>query len=323
MPLIQKDDYKPGWPFTNGHFASIFPTLFRKVPPPEYRRQRIDTPDGDFIDIDTINTSGDKVAILCHGLEGNSKSSYITGMGQTFASAGWDVAAMNYRGCSGEVNRTLRFYHSGATDDLNTVVNYIAKKKYEEIFIIGFSLGGNLVLKYLGEKKFKIPENISRAAAFSVPVDLRNSSDELAKRKNWIYTKRFLLKLHKKVTAKKELMPDKIDDFHFLGIRNLIDFDEYYTAPIHGFKDADDYYAKNSSIQWLNEISIPTLLVNARNDPFLGTACYPENIAMKSEFLQLLTPKFGGHVGFYQKGQLYWSEKIALAFSRQEKLIDL
>ena len=314
MAFIENTEYKPPWPFTKAHFLTMYPTLFRQVDDLEYQRERIETPDNDFLDIDLLPGKNEKVVIICHGLEGNSQSVYMRGMALAFHKSGWDVAAMNYRGCSGEPNRTVRFYHSGATEDLDTVIKFIAGKGFSKIALVGFSLGGNLVLKYLGEDRFPVPDQLKAAATFSVPVDLHDASIELAKKKNWIYTKRFLIKLRKKIRAKKDLMPGQLDEFHFWGILNLIDFDEYYTSRLHGFDGAEDYYAKCSSRQWLENIKIPALLVNSEDDPFLGEKCYPRKEAEANANITFESTLYGGHVGFYLPGKEYWSEKRAVTF---------
>jgi predicted alpha/beta-fold hydrolase len=314
MPLRNENDYHPPFPFTSSHFSTVYPTLLRGMDELPYLREELTTPDGDFIHVDWLKNSRSNLVIICHGLEGSSSSKYAAGMAKMFGERGWSVAAMNFRGCSGVPNRLPSFYHSGLTQDLNLVVADALEKDYRRIALVGFSLGGNLVLKYLGEKLFEEAERVTRAAVFSVPVDLKDSSVQLKKRKNYIYTKRFLLKLGKKLKAKKELFPEKMDLEPLKNIKNLMEFDDLYTAPLHGFQDAEDYYAKNSSKQYLGGISVPVLLANAKNDPFLGPECYPEEIAASHKFLELMIPEYGGHVGFYQPGGVYFSEKAAYDF---------
>lgn len=236
----------------------------------------------------------------------------MRGMAKAFFSRGYDVAAWNCRGCSGEVNKQLRFYHSGATDDLQTVVDH-ASKEYEELFLIGFSLGGNLTLKYLGEPDVNV--RVKKAATFSVPINLHTSCLEISKPGNWIYERRFLSSLRKKVEMKaalqKELNIEKLDQ-----VTTLMEFDNFFTGPIHGFKDAMDYYSKCSSIYFIKDIKTPTLVVNALNDPFLGLDCYPMEKFKGHPHVTFEFPAHGGHVGFTlfdQKG-LYWSEMRALSF---------
>jgi len=183
--------------------------------------------------------------------------------------------------------------------------------------LIGFSLGGNLILKYAGEQKYPLTSKLDKTVVFSVPVDLAGSSLELSKRKNWLYTKRFLLKLNDKISAKAERFSELVSLDHMKNVKNIIDFDNYYTAPLHGFRDANDYYRHSNSRQFLSQIEIPTLLVNAKNDPFLNDNCYPYEIAEKNKFLYMETPSWGGHVGFVESGEFYWSEKRAIEFMLQ------
>ena len=192
MPVLTDSDYKTFWPFTNAHFSTIVPSLFRKRSSVETIRERIDTPDGDFLDLDWYcRNRSERLVILCHGLEGNGKNRYIAGMAKAFGALGWDAVAMNYRGCSGEMNRKLRFYHSGATEDLDVVVQRMSMS-YGKISIVGFSLGGNITLKYLGENGMSLNESIHSAAAVSVPVDLAGASRRLNLTSNRIYSARFM-----------------------------------------------------------------------------------------------------------------------------------
>ncbi len=309
--------YKPPLFFSNGHIQTIYPSIFRKIPRPSYIRERIDTPDNDFLDLDWSYTGKKRLAVISHGLEGNSERKYVMAMVKAVNSNGWDALAWNCRTCSGEPNRLLRMYHNGATDDLDTVIKHAeGMKKYENITLIGFSLGGNLNLLYLGEKGREISPLISSAVAISVPCDLEASSYELAKFKNRLYMKRFLSLLHKKVRAKMNIMPGLIDDKNYHLLKNFKDFDNRYTAPIHGFRDAEDYWHKCSSLRLLHKIKVPALIINAMNDPFLTGKCYPYEESLKNKNITLEIPDSGGHVGFiYFKGDgQYWSESRTLIF---------
>ena len=317
MPLLSESTYRPPRFFSNSHVQTIFPSLFRKVSGVQYRRERIDTPDGDFLDVDFSVTGSSRVAVLLHGLEGDSHRHYMMGMAKALNRAGWDAAAMNFRCCSGECNRTLRFYHSGDTEDLRTVLSYIdSSHRYDEIGLVGFSLGGNVILKYLGESGEQSHPLVRKAAVFSVPCDLAACSLNMELPSNRIYLKRFLRMLGDKVRMKMRVMPDKIDDSALRNIKTFKEYDDRYTAPIHGFADAFDYWTKSSSRQFLSSISIPTLLVNAADDPFLPDECYPREEAANSAKLQLEIPSHGGHVGFvaFNDGGQYWSETRAVNF---------
>ncbi len=317
MPLINSSNYRAPLFLQNGHIQSIYPTLFRKFDTDFYDRERIFTPDDDFLDIDWSRTGSNRLAIISHGLEGSSHRSYVVGMVKMLNRNGWDVLAWNYRSCSGEMNRRLRFYNSGTIDDLECVIQHAIKtESYKEIVLTGFSMGGNLSLLYLGNKGSRVDSKIGKAVAFSVPCDLQASTQELAKFKNKIYMKRFLATLHQKIKAKMKLMPGQINDDNFHLIKNFKDYDDRYTAPIHGFKNAEDYWAKCSSNRVIPEIKIPTLIVNALNDPFIAGGCYPVKEALDSKYVFLETPKSGGHVGFIQfkKDKSYWSEERTIEF---------
>lgn len=317
MPLVSSSSYRPPLLFSNPHLQTVFPSVFRRVRGVDYERIRIDTSDGDFLDLDCARTGSDRVAVLLHGLEGNATRAYVLGMVRALNRNGWDALAMNFRGCSGECNRKLRFYHSGDTQDLRTVLSHVEEQEhYSEIALIGFSIGGNIILKYLGEYGSTVPSLVRKAVAFSVPCDLTSSSYKLAEFANKIYLKRFLRLLHQKIQMKMEIMPERIDDAGFGRIKNFQDFDDRYTAPIHGFKDALDYWNKASCKPFLPQIAIPTLLVNSADDPFLPKPCYPISEAQANPFLFLEIPRSGGHVGFVQfnaRGE-YWSESRALSF---------
>ncbi len=317
MPLISHSTYTSPKLLFNKHLQTIYPSLFRKVKGVNYRRERIDTPDNDFLDLDWSIAGADKIGILSHGLEGDTGRSYMLGMAKALNRAGWDALAWNYRSCSGEPNRLLRSYHSGATDDLDVVVSHVIRQnKYKKIALVGFSLGGNITLKYIGEHGKEINPLIKKGVAFSVPCDLASSAEVLAQPSNKIYMNRFLKMLCEKVQAKKERMPGQIDDAGFEEIKDFKTFDDRYTAPLNGFADAEDYWNKCSSRQFLPNIAIPTLLLNAQNDPFLSKECFPVKEAEENPCFYLEMPKSGGHVGFVQfnSGGEYWSEKRAVGF---------
>ncbi|WPP50529.1 YheT family hydrolase [Catalinimonas niigatensis] len=322
MPATQLSDYQPPYWLFNGHLQTIVPSQFRKVEGVSYQRERFSTPDKDFLLLDWSVKQSDKLVIISHGLEGDSHRPYIKGMVRAFNRAGWDALAWNFRGCGGEINHTLRFYHSGATDDLDLVIAHaLSQKKYTSIVLVGFSLGGNLTLKYLGESGDRLIPEIKAGAVFSVPMDLYTCSVQISAPANFIYNRRFLRNLKLKVSQKVLTMPDELSTEYFSKIRNLKDFDDFYTAPLHGFKDAMEYYTHCSSLYYLNAIRIPTLIVNAQNDPFLSDKCYPADLLKDHAFVHLETPASGGHVGFMPRGAAaddnYWSEERATAFAER------
>lgn len=295
------------------HLETIYPSLFRSVALAPYTRERIPTPDHDFLDIDWLTSSSKKLVIISHGLEGNSDRAYIKGMARHFHNNGFDILAWNYRGCSGEMNKQRRFYHSGATDDLDLVVQHALSKHYDEIVLVGFSLGGNLTLKYLGEQKRD--ERIIKGIVFSVPMDLYTSCQKISAPANWMYSERFLKSLKKKIVDKAALRND-LDTKALPSIKTLQDFDDHYTSLLHGYRDAVDYYTQCSSIRFVENIRVPSLIVNALNDPFLSPECYPVSLLRHHPYVKLEIPERGGHVGFTQFGKkgLFWSEERALHF---------
>ena len=310
-------DYQAPLFFRNGHRQSIYPTIFRKVDGVYYRREKITTPDDDFLDLDWMSGGSDKLAIISHGLEGNSSRTYVKGMVKAVTDAGFDALAWNFRGCGGTINRRPKLYHSGFYEDLETVIEHVFQHcKYREINLIGFSMGGNVSLIYLGRKGNTIDGRIKKCIAFSVPCDLKAGSEEIAKAGNQIYMKRFLRLLHEKIKAKKDAFPDLFDDHDYAAIKNFYDFDNRYTAPLHGFIDAFDYWQQCSSKQFIKDIRVQTLLVSALDDPFLAEACYPFKESAANPRVSLETPRHGGHVGFvtFKRNNLYWSEERCVAF---------
>ncbi len=257
------------------------------------------------------------MAVLTHGLEGHSRGNYCQGMAGSLTHAGWNVLAWNFRSCSGEANRELQSYHSGATEELQIVLDHVFKETgYREIALIGFSLGGNLMLKYLGEQADNIDPRIHAAVAFSVPCDLASSAKRLEHWQNRIYMVRFMRSLKTKVREKAMRFPEQISDAGLAKMTTFAEFDEIYTGPIHGFKDADDYWTQCSCRHVLHQIAIPTLLVNALDDPFLTPECFPHKAAEVNPDFSLETPRHGGHLGFveFNDANEYWSEQRAVAF---------
>jgi hypothetical protein len=315
MPIVSSS-YKPPILFRNGFYSTVYSGLIRKIPDISQKRERITLSDGDFIDLDWSYSSvkSKSLIIILHGLEGNAQRPYMTGTAKHFIQNGMDAVCVNFRSCSGEQNKEYRSYHSGATDDLHEIIIQILNtKNYSDLYIKGFSLGGNVALKYLGERE-TIPSQIKGAIAISVPCDLHGSCIELHKFKNFPYHNRFKKHLVDKLKLKQKKFPLKISSTTLKSIRTLKDFDDVYTSKAHGFVDALDYYNKCSSLQFLSNIKIPTLLINALNDSFLSKSCYPVNLASKNANLFLEIPKYGGHVGFVHKREFYYNEFRALEF---------
>lgn len=315
MPQL-RSKYIPPFLFRNGHFSTIYSGIVRSVNGVVQKRERLALSDGDFMDLDWSDSSTptQKLVVLLHGLEGDAQRPYITGSAKILNQNGYDTCAVNYRGCSGEPNTMYRSYHSGATEDLIEVLDHIlSTRNYSEIYLKGFSLGGNLLLKYLGEGN-KVPKELKGAVAVSVPCNLHDSCKQLLSPKNVLYAIRFKGNLLGKLRQKQLLFPEKITDSDIKKIKTLKDFDDIYTSGAHGFKDALDYYQKSSSLQFLPTIQVPSLIINAKNDSFLGKECYPFTETENNPSLYLETPTFGGHVGFWGKNNITYTEKRALDF---------
>lgn len=320
MPIVPQSEYTAPRLLRNRHLATIYPSLFRKVKGVQYSRTRIDTPDGDFLDLDFSRTGSKSIVIILHGLEGCSTRPYVLGMVDIFNKGGYDTVSMNFRGCSGEPNRLLRSYHSGETGDLHTLVEYLAASgAYTNIHLVGFSLGGNVTLKYVGERGAALHPLVRSAVGISVPCDLKSGAIELEKRENYIYMQRFIKELGAKLEAKLKQYPGAISLEGFGAIKNFRQFDDRYTAPIHGFNNAEEYWAACSSRQFISHINIPVLLINAQDDPFLGKGCFPYEEAEQHALFFLETPRYGGHVGFAGWGvDRYWSEARTFRFIHEQ-----
>jgi uncharacterized protein len=309
-------DYKPPLLYKNAHLAAILPNQLRKTSLPKSNRISITTADDDFLDLDIYSQNHKRAVILVHGLEGSSQSTYIKGMAQQMLESNLDAICLNMRGCSGRPNKQFCAYHSGKTEDLETVVQHFSSR-YAQLVLIGFSLGGNLVLKYTGERGSSISKKVSATIGISVPLDLAGSCDTLSLSHNKLYLTRFLHQLSKKAKQKAIDFPDSgLQPEQFEHLKDFRAFDNLYTAPAHGFADANEYYAKCSAKQFLKNIHIPTLIINAKNDTFLSESCYPKPAEL-SESITYLAPNYGGHVGFASNiwmNRPFWSEQCSAKF---------
>jgi len=324
MPVIPSK-FNPPWLLRNGHLQTVLPAILRWRTSVAYQRERLELADGDFLDLDwnqavdttastTLPAGSPRVAILSHGLEGSSRDVTVRSMAAALHRAGWNVLAWNYRGCSGEMNRLPRLYHSGETADLAIVVAHAAKR-FSRLALIGFSLGGNLVLKYLGEARPH--EAVVCAVALSPPINLAASARALDQRRgNRLYLRRLIASLVRKVKAKARHFPQRIDVGQTKGIHGFEDFDGRFTAPVHGFRDAADYWAKCSSQQFLSAITVPTLVLSAQDDPFLTLDSFPFAEAEASMGLFLEAPETGGHLGFFDSWvcDQSWAERRVIEF---------
>jgi len=320
MPLIPQSSY-PGPPFLQrgGHLQSMIPGLFRRVKAVDYQRERIETTDGDFLDLDWLRRpdSSRRLVIISHGLESNSQASYCLGTAKYFGQHGWDALAWNCRSCSGEMNLQFRMYHHGDTEDISAVVKHaLATNRYDTIALVGFSMGGNITLKYVGTGGENLPPQVRAAVAFSAPCDIRAGANVLDRWDNWIYKKRFLSFLEKKIRQKAIQFPGRLDVSKLKRVKRWYDFDEHFSAPICGFASADEFHQQASAKNFVAGTRIPTLLVSALNDPILTPECFPVEIARKHPFFHLELSSGGGHCGFQAQGggEFSWAERRALEF---------
>lgn len=309
----------PGW-LPGGDLQTLYPALLIRRPAVDYRRERWDTPDGDFIDLDWTAVpaaSGAPLIVLFHGLEGSSNSHYARALMHAVAQRGWLGVVAHFRGCSGELNRLPRAYHSGDSAEIDWVLRRLQLQHPERPFYaVGVSLGGNALLKWLGEQGVSATVTLRAAAAISAPVDLQAAGNALERGFNLAYTKNFLWTMKRRSLARLALHPRLFDARKMLATRTLREFDNLVTAPLHGFRDVDDYYDRASSKPFLVKITVPTLLLNARNDPFLPAVVLPVHgdmsTAITAEF-----PETGGHVGFTSgpfPGSLSWLPQRLLGF---------
>jgi len=316
MPIIEST-YKPSFYFKNAHFNTVYKTLFFKNTV-EYNRERIFTPDNDFLDLDFSKIGSDTLVIAMHGLEGSSQSKYIISVINFLNAHKIDCVAVNFRGCSGEDNNQLYSYNSGKTDDVDVIIKHlIANYAYKNIILLGYSMGGNITLKYLGESSL-IPFEVKGAIAISVPCDLKGSSYALSSWQNSVYMNRFLKTLKEKTFLKLNNFPkNNINKEKVLNAKTFQDFDNAVTAPLFGYENAEEYWAKCSSKQFIPSIKKPTLLINALDDSFLSKSCFPINEAENHTHFNIETPKYGGHVGFNSSifsNEKYWSENRILEY---------
>lgn len=287
-------------------------------------RIRWDLPDGDFLDVDELAAASEAPRlIVLHGLESSSRSSNVLGILQRAHQRGWGGIAVNFRGCSGAPNRLRRSYHGGETGDLAWVVEKVqADYPNSPILLAGFSLGGNVLLKYLGEQAGALPASVRGAVAISAPMDLALSARGLTHGFSRVYGNRLVANLKQKTFLKLDQYPALVDADALRRVRTLEEFDDLVTGPVHGFANAEDYWAKSSSARFLPRIRRATLLINAKNDPFLPAEAIPVQAVAENAFLQGEFPDHGGHLGFLAGSNpwaiVHWAEKRAVAFLAEQ-----
>lgn len=320
MPVFSSN-FLPTIPFRNGYFNTTYRPLFMKDKV-TYSRKRMYTWDNDFIDLDFSLIGSQTLVVLIHGLEGSSESKYIASNTNHLNTEGLDTVCFNLRGCSGEDNLLLSTYHSGKTEDVDFVINYLLQNyQYKNIIIVGFSLGGNLTLKYLGEKSEKISDKIKGGIAVSVPIDIGSAEIEMDKLKNKLYMEMFFKTMKNKILEKAFKFPEyKLDQDKLFKATKFRHLEHLYTVPVFGFKSPEDYWEKASSKPYLKDIKKPTLLINAKDDSFLSRECYPYEEAENSEFFFFEETKYGGHCGFmtsFKPNENRWLEHRIARFIKE------
>ena len=321
-------EFKPAWWLNHAHLQTLYPALLRKTPQPPLLRERLITPDNDFIDIDYCGTGTQPLVILLHGLTGSSQSSYIKGLQRALLQQGFRSATLNFRGCSGEYNRLARCYHSGETEDIHFLYQTLRQREpTTPMAVIGFSLGGNVLLKWLGEQGSQL--DLFAAVAVSVPLVLSACANKLDNGFSKFYRANLLRELKHYVLAKQRHLEklgatqeaDKLKQLGDLStIQSFWQYDDRVVAPLHGFHNVHDYYQRSSSRQFLKAITVPTLLIQSRDDPFMTSDVLPHADEL-SPVVQLEITQGGGHVGFVSGlnpfNPVYWLEQRILTFLRQ------
>ncbi|HEX6927738.1 MAG TPA: hydrolase [Gammaproteobacteria bacterium] len=318
--MITTSRFSPAWWLANRHLQTIIPNTFRALPRQEIRRERIELPDGDFVDADWTAHDSGPVVVLLHGLEGSRRSRYAAWMLKRLHDAGYRGVLLHFRGCSGELNRKANGYHSGHTADFDHFLQLLRAREPEvEIAAIGYSLGGNALLKWLGENPGR--HCLRTAIAVSVPFRLGQCSDAINRGFSRVYQKHLLKRMLRTARSKLALIRHAGHAPDLDAIRNFRDFDEALTAPLHGFRSATDYYLRSSSAQFLRHITTPTLVIHASDDPFMTPDTVPRDDEL-SPCVSLELSAHGGHVGFvsgrWPWKPRYWLEERVLAHLDQQ-----
>jgi len=306
----------PAW-LPGGHAQTIWPKLIKQAPI-KLRRERWETPDGDFVDVDHVDGPPEApLLVLFHGLEGSAASHYGLSTAHACRKAGWRLALPHFRGCSGELNRRPRAYHSGDSDEIDWILRRLqAANGGRPLHAAGISLGGNALLKWAGERGAAAAEVVTGVAAICAPLDLAACGHHLARGFNRVYTQYFLRTLKAVSAARLRQFPGLFDEARMLAAINLYQFDDAVTAPVHGFAGADDYWQRASAKPWLKSIAVPAVAVNPKNDPFLPAAYLPSTADVSPQ-VRLEQPAGGGHVGFVSgafPGNLDWLPQRLLHF---------
>jgi predicted alpha/beta-fold hydrolase len=322
-PPFAPSRFRPAWWLPGAHLQTLGARFLRSWLRVPFRRERVELPDGDFLDLDFAyprsRSAGDArpIAVVLHGLEGSARAGYARVIHRALRDDGIAGVGLNFRSCSGELNRLPRFYHSGDTDDLRRVLDLLVDRHPgRPVGAIGVSIGGNVLLKFLGEAGSG--SCVAAAAAISAPYDLSAGADYMLGPRGRLYNAYLLRSLRRKLEAKRPILPPGIDVAAAVGARSFRAFDDAATAPLHGFSDAEDYYRQSSSARFLGEIRTPTLLVHALDDPFLPPESVPVSAVEANPHLVAAFQPCGGHVGFVSGrsplSPVFWAEREAVAF---------
>ncbi len=296
MPVITSSEYvKKPWYYFNAHLETIMPSVFNKVGGVNYERERLELPDGDFLDLDWLRGGFKRLIIISHGMEGSTDRHYVRRPAKFFHQKGWDILAWNNRGCGGEINRTPRTYHHGEIEDLSSVVNKGLSEGYEAVVILGLSMGGCQSVKYFGSND--VDSRVLGSCCVSVSFDLRDTSSMAETQLSGFYGRRFLNQ-HKKTLAKLAQNHEQLRHINLDAINTFDELHEAVTIKLFNFKSVKEFYRQASCINFIHPINRPVYVLNAKNDPFLGDHCYPELLVENHPYLYVEYPAFGGHVGF-------------------------
>ncbi|MBB5444215.1 MULTISPECIES: hydrolase [unclassified Paraburkholderia] len=310
----------PLW-LPNRHVQTIVPSLFARRPAVSFRRERWDTPDGDFIDLDwvahdTPPTDTAPLFVLFHGLEGSSSSHYAVALMAAAREYGWHGVVPHFRSCSGPLNRLPRFYHLADSNEVDWILRRLRAAHRGPVVAAGVSLGGNVLLRWLGERQADAARVVAATAAISTPIDVHAGGRALSQGFGLVYTRSFLKTLKRKASQKLEQFPGLFDRDAMLASRTMYEFDNVVTAPLHGFRDTDDYWSIATTRPLLPHIQVPTLVLNARNDPFLPAEALPSRHEV-SAAVELYQPEHGGHAGFMTgpfPGRIDWLSRRVFGY---------
>lgn len=297
MPYISNSTYRPKVIFQNGHISTIYAGVIKRLDAPNYLRTKLHLPDNDFLLLDYLLQDPNKALIICHGLEGDSRKNYNNACANYFIEKGYSVFAWNNRSCGGEMNLLPQLYHHASVEDLEYVIEHVVSKGFLKVFLVGFSLGGDQILNYLGRNK--VSEQVKAAVAISTPFNLQSSAEKIQEGIGRIYLSRFIRKIRAKISIKVKQFPDIVPLNAANSIKSFEDIVSKFIVPVHGgFSDLDDYYEKASPIYSIDGIEIPVLVMNAWDDPILGKDDHPIEMAKQHDYVFLETPDHGGHCAF-------------------------